>query len=231
MKDLFEKLIELIPTYLNDLFSLLSGPKRFIAERISGNEPAMEKALVFLSISFFIGWILKISLIRGDPFIELGSDAIFTLIYVLAYGGVLYAAWFIVGGRSDFKKFMTIHFYFAAILKIMMSFIFLGMMGAIRMVDPALYKDIFDAAYSGGIATFLISNKQQLLQNTGYRLSIMVQFVGFGAMLAWIFVGWGAYRELNQLSRLQSFAAGLLFILFCLPVTALMFLIANSLVK
>lgn len=231
MKDLFEKLIGLIPTYLDDLFSLLSGPKSFIAERIADNEPVMEKALVFLAVSFFISWILKISLIRGDPFLELGSDAIFVLIYVSAYGGALYSAWRIIGGRSEFKKVLTINFYYSGILKLMMSFVFLGMMGAIRISDPALYKDIFDSAYSGGIATFLINNKQQLLQNTGYRLSIMVQFVGFSAMLAWIFIGWGAYRELNQLSRLQSFAAGLLFILFCLPVTALMFLIANSLVK
>lgn len=231
MNDLFEKVVGLIPTYLDDLFSLLSGPKRFIAKRISGSEPAMEKALAFLAVSFFIGWILKISLIRGDPFIELGADAIFTLVYVSAYGSALYAAWFIVGGRSEFKRFMTIHFYYAAIIKLLMSFIFLGMMGAIRMVDPTLHKDIFDAAYSGSIAKFILNNEELLFQNTGYQFSMIVQFVGFSTMLIWIFIGWGAYREFNQLSRLRSILAGLLFILFCLPVTALTFVIANSLVK
>jgi hypothetical protein len=50
-------------------------------------------------------------------------------------------------------------------------------------------------------------------------------------MLAWIFAGWGAYRQLNGLSRLRSFGAGLLFLVFCLPVTAFVFVLGNALVK
>ncbi len=231
MKDLYEKLIGLIPTYLDNFFGLISGPKHFVAESAFAKEPAMEKALVFFAVSFVMSWILSIPLNRNDPFLELGSDAIFALIYVLAYGVALYAAWSIVGGRSGFRKLMTIYFYYTAILKLIFSLVFLSMMGAMRMVDPTLYRDIFDAVYSGNLAKFLLNNEELLLKNTGYQLSVIVLFIGFSVMLAWIFIGWGAYRELNQLSRLRSTLAGLLFILFCFPIAALTFLIANSLVK
>jgi hypothetical protein len=41
-------------------------------------------------------------------------------------------------------------------------------------------------------------------------------------MPLWIFVGWGAYRELNDLSKIRSFLALTLFSLFFIPVFALL---------
>ena len=231
MKDLLEKLIGLIPAYFDDLLPLVSGPKRFIAKRLSSDEPAMQKALIFLAVSFLIGWVLKTPFVRGDPFLELGTDGAFVLIYVMTYGGALYLAWRIAGGRAEIQKFLTIHFYYAGVLKLIETSLYLGIMGTIRAADPALFKEIYDAAYGGNLASFFIKNSERLLASPGYRLSLWVQFVGYGAMLTWIFVGWGAYRELNQLSKARSIMAGLLFFVFCFPVTALTFLIANALVK
>jgi hypothetical protein len=231
MKELLEKLIGLIPAYFGDLLPLISGPKSFIAKRISGDEPAMQKALIFLAVSFLIGWALKTPWLRGDPFLELATDGAFVLIYVLAYGGALYLAWRIAGGRAEIQKFLTIHFYYSGILGFIQTILALGMMGTIRAADPVLYKEIYDVAYSGNMVLFAINNSERLIASPGYRFSLLVQFVGFGAMLTWIFVGWGAYRELNQLSKVRSFMAGLLFFVFCIPVEALTFLIANALIK
>ncbi len=136
MKDLLEKLIGLIPAYFDDLLPLVSGPKRFIAKRLSSDELAMQKALIFLAVSFLIGWVLKIPLLRGDPFLELGTDSAFVLIQVMAYGGALYLAWRIAGGSAAMQKFLTIHFYYSGILKLIETSLHLGIMGTIRAADP-----------------------------------------------------------------------------------------------
>lgn len=231
MKEIFEKLVGLVPAYFEALFPLLTGPKRFIAERLAEGESTMQKSLVFLAISFSIGWILKIPLSRGDPLLELGADSVFALMNVLAYGTALYLAWRIVGGAPGLQKFLTVHFYYAGILLLLATGLYLGFTGTIRAIDPTLFKELHDAAFAGNLAAFLIENNERLLANPAYRASMLVQFAGFAAMLAWIFAGWGAYRALNQLSRLRSIAAGLLFFVFCVPVTAFVFVVANALVK
>ena len=62
-----EKLLGFIPAYFDDLLSLVSGPKRFIAERLSRDELAMQKALVFLVVSIFISWGLQTPWIQSNP--------------------------------------------------------------------------------------------------------------------------------------------------------------------
>ncbi|MCH9639899.1 MAG: hypothetical protein K0U40_10450 [Betaproteobacteria bacterium] len=228
---LIEKFIRLIPAYFNTLLPLLTGPKHYIFKHLSNNETEIHKAQAFLAISFLISWTLKIPLARGDPFHELGSDAIFVLIFVMAYGSALYLAWSIVGGRAEIKKFWTIHFYYSGVLKLLMTCTYLATMGTIRAADPVIYKEIYDASYDGQIATYLINNIERLFSNLGYQLSLWVQFIGYGSMLIWIIIGWGAYRELNQLSRVRSTMAGFLFFVFCIPVATLTFFIANALVK
>ena len=157
---------------------------------------------------------------RGDPLLELAADAVFTLLGVMGYGAALYLGWRIVGGRAALQKFLTIHFYFAGILDLLKTAIYLGMMGTIRAFDPALYKEIYEAVFSGSFMGFTIKNSERMMATPG----IWVTIVGYVAILLWIYAGWGAYRELNRLSRMRSFAAGLLFLLLCVPVTALLFL-------
>jgi hypothetical protein len=199
MKDLFEKLIGLVPAYFDALLPLVTGPKHFIAKRLSRDKSAMQKALVFLAVSFLIGWILKIPLSRKDnPLLELGPDGVFVLIYIMTYGAALCLAWRIAGGRAEIQKFLIIHFYYSGVLTLLVTSLYLGVMGTIRAADPTLYKEIYDAVYGGNFAAFLIQNSERLLAAPGYQLSLWVQVVGYGAMLIWIFVGWGAYRELNK---------------------------------
>jgi hypothetical protein len=232
MKELFEKLVRLIPAYFDALLPLITGPKAFIRERLGGDGTPLQDALLFLAISFAIGWILKIPLSRGGPpLLELGTDAAFELSLVMAYGAALILAWRTVGGRANVRKFLTIHFYYSGILSFIMSGLFLGTMGTLRAADPVLYRQIYEAAYGGNFAVFLIENSERLIASRGFRWSLWVQLAGYGAAMAWILAGWGAYRELNGISRIRSGLAGLMFCLFCVPVAALTFVIANALIK
>ena len=210
----------------------MAGPKSFITNRIHGDDFTLEKALIFLAISFSICWILETPWIRGDPLLELGSDISFTFMYILGYRSSLYIAWYIVGGRSEFKKFIIIHLYFSSVIKLIITFTFLCMTGLLKIMDPILFKDFVDSIYSGNsIAIFLMKNEEFLFNNIAFQLFILGMHLGLGLILAWIFVGWGTYRELNQLSKFKSTLASFLFLVFCLPVMMITSLIAFSLIK
>jgi len=231
MKDFLEKLITLVPAYFSDLLNLMSGPKRFARSRLSGKALSMEGPLRFIGVSFMISWIIKAPLNRLDPIIELGTDGAFVLAYVALYGGALCLAWRIVGGKGGLKQFFAIHFYYAGILLLIMACFYLAAMGLLRALDPLLYRDLYAAAYSGSLPSFVLQDLDRLWQSQGYRFSLILQILGFGSMLGWIVVGWGAYRKLSRLTRVRSVLAGALFLLFCLPIAAFTFLIANALVK
>jgi hypothetical protein len=229
MPDLLEKLIGLFPAYFNDLLALVSGPKRFFARRLS-TESDMKDALLFLAISFLISWILIAPFNRGGSFlVELGTDAAFVLSYIVAYGGALCLAWRIAGARTEIQKFLPIHFYYSGVLKLILSIAFLGAMGALRATEPASYKEMLNAVFAGDGAGFYMRNSERLLGSLGYRLSLWIIVIGCGAAASWLFVGWGAYRELIQTSRLRSTVAGVLFVVVCVPVTGLLWFVANAL--
>src|SRR5215475_15364617 len=100
MNELLERIIRLIPSYLGSLLDVVRGPKHFIRGRLSHPEHQFENALIFLGISFVIGWVLKLSIDRKDPWIELLIGAGFILMVVLGYGLAVCVAWRAVRGHA-----------------------------------------------------------------------------------------------------------------------------------
>jgi hypothetical protein len=226
--DWLENISKLIPSYLNELFYLVSSPKRFIAERLYRDKLTMKNALVFLILSFLIGELLDIYGIWNRPFV-VAAQAVFVLLSITLYGTALQLAWRIVGGKAEFHKVLTILFYYSGVLKIAISLFFLAFIGTMMALDPGLSKAMQSALNNGEIFLFVENNLEKISASRGYRFSLLFQFVGYGCMLVWLIAGWGAYRELNQVSKFRSFMAGLLFIVFCTPITALTFVLAFAL--
>jgi len=224
MRELLEKVIGLIPSYIGDLLRLLQGPKTFIAERLSRRDSQLKNAIVFLAISILAAWLLEPSFIRLDPVIDLAVSEVFMFVSALAYGVAACLAWRIVKGRAELSKFFVVNFYCAGVFKIILSCWILTMVGVLKAMDPALYRDFMKAAFSGNIAWLINSGK---LQESAANLPMtLVWLAGSCAMLVWLCVGWGAYRELNSLSKARSALAAVLFLLFCYPVTIMIFLVA-----
>ena len=225
-----EKAFWLIPTYLSNLLRLISGPKRFIAERLSGDQSPVENAWVFLALSVLMGWLLELPFAKFGLFWELARDGGFSVIFAIVFGGALYLAWHWVGGRAELRKFLTISFYYGGALKLMMTMLFLAIIGTMETVSPSLYTEFLTAATNGTFALFLKDHLDQIPSSSAYQWSLWVQVPGFAGMLAWLIAAWGGYRQLYKVSRMRSAAAGLLFVILCLPAAALTFVIANSLV-
>jgi hypothetical protein len=147
--ELLERILRFIPSYLGNLLEVARGPKQFIRKRLSHQEHQFENALVFLGISFVIGWVLKLSMDRKNPGIELLIGAGFILMVVLGYGAAVLVAWRTVRGRADIQKIFTIHFYYSGVLILFTSCWFMAIMGILKAGSPQLYANMMNSVNTG----------------------------------------------------------------------------------
>jgi hypothetical protein len=229
--DLIIKAIAFLPKYIADATSLISEPKRFVLKRVSSEQPHLTDALLFLTISFMISWTLQISFVKESVIIDLSEDATFFALYVFAFGGAVCLAWRCVKATGDIEKHFIIHFYYTGVITLIMACGFLAMMGTRKAFDPELHNRFMQAVHDGQAAAFATRHADDIFETTGGLALITVSYFLDIILLTWIIAGWGAYRQLNQLSRIRSGAAFALFIVFSLPLAALVFLIGNALVR
>jgi hypothetical protein len=163
---------------------MISGPKRFLAARLGAQELTLERGLVFVAVSFMIGWTLKIPLVQGDPLLELATDAVFVFFYVLAYGLVLFLAWRGVGSIRDVRTSLAVYLYQAGVLQFAFSVVVLAMMGTLRAADAALADEVYRAVRSGSMLSFFVGGQDRLLASGAFRTALAVAPAGFAAMVA-----------------------------------------------
>jgi hypothetical protein len=215
--------------YLADLGGLVSGPKRFLAERLTRGESGLEEALRFLAFSFLFTVVLELPLARGNPLFEILADAGFVVAYVLLFGCAVYLAWHLVGASAPFHRFITAYFYLAAVGKIIQTLFYVTARGLLRS-DRALYDEVMTNIYRGDLAWFT-TNMTTLSGNRVFQLSQLVLLCGWGVMFAWLLVGWGSFRELTGMTRSRSVLAFLIFCIISVPIYILTVLISAALVS
>jgi hypothetical protein len=219
MKDLLDKIITFVPEYIADIIQLISSPKHFALERVS-KEQNITNALMFLITSIVAVWVIQIPIQRTTSQIDLAEDVVVFMLETLAFGAAICLSWRIVRGSADIKTIFVIHFYFASVIRIIMTCGFLVMVGAIRASDPSLYTDFMDAICKAQI-DFTLQNYDRIMSSRAGIPLIIVYLLFMIILAVWIVSGWGAYREVNRLSRLRSFIAFMLFALFSIPIIAI----------
>ena len=94
------------------------------------------------------------------------------------------------------------------------------------MLDPQLYTLLLKTGETGDWRTFLqvdpFKRTSFIAATIGYVLIVLLT-------ATWGVVGWGAFRELNGLSRLRSAMALILTAVFSVPLLLLYLAIANTL--
>lgn len=228
MKDFLEKILGYLPAYLRSLLRLVQAPKSFVSELLLREKHQEENALVFLTISFLIQWILKASFVRQEFYTELAADSAFILVLVLLCGFAIWLAWRVVGGAAKIQKVFVVHFYYSGVLILLFTCWFLAITGTLRAFNASLYAKMLDSVYHADAATFFKANGESIIATPGLPPVI---FIGLMAVLTWTFAGWGAYRQLNGASRLRSLLAAMLFIILWFPITVFALLLANSAIK
>ncbi len=187
--------------------------------------------MLFLAVSFAITWVLKVPLLRGDLWLELGTDTVSALVIWVAVGVVTWLGWRCVGGRGSLQGTLLISFYYAGVLQFIQTFSYLGFLGMLRATDPAILAELMEAVYSGKGLPLALQASGRLHQSLGYRLSEGVMLLGAAAALAWVLTGWGAYRPFHRRGRFQSMLAFVVAALCWVPVWALTLVLANALLK
>ena len=228
MNELLQKGLALFPEYFRDLIALTTGPKRFVAERLR-EDRLIERALIFLGISYGFGFLLKASLIQQDLWRELASGAAFTLLQSVAYGAAIWLAWRAVGGRGTLAGTLVITFYYTAVIDFILIIVLYGLLGTIRAFDPVMHTEFREAARNGTMLQLALQT-DRLLASRGVRLAMIALPFLCLSVAAWLVAGWGGYRAQHDVERVRGIPAFVLFALICVPVTIVMFILANALI-
>ena len=214
MKDLFEQILKYLPHYLTEFGAVFSGPKSFIATKLSTDAgDAFGEALLFLGIS------LTLVLLMYTPLLPAGKDFwSFAIPYYVSYiieiplaAMVIRTAWWIVGGRASARPFFIAYAYYVGVASVLIGAIDLVAWGFFKTWDPQLYREYSDAIQKGQSVEDWVQSRTDLLHRfaDSYVTLTAAVISGLGTLIIsiWGLIGWGAYRQLNGQSKLRSLVA------------------------
>jgi hypothetical protein len=227
MKDLFEQILKYLPHYLMEFGSAFSGPKSFIATKLSTDAgDAFGEALLFLGTS------LALVLLMYAPLLPAGKDFwSFAIPYFVSYlitlplaAMAIRGAWWIVGGRAPARLFFITYAYYFGVASVLLAAIELVAMGFFKTYDPQLYQEYFASIQKAqSMQDWLQSNTDlvhRYAESYVTTIAAVISGLKYLIIFIWGLIGWGAYRQLNGLSKLRSFGALIVSWVFLLPVVA-----------
>jgi hypothetical protein len=229
MNALVEKGLALFPQYFRDLVALLTGPKQFVAARLV--EPGLfERSLLFLAFAYASGFVLKAPTYTGNLAVELGVGAAFALVQAVGFGIAIWLAWRTVGGRGTLGDSLVITFYYAGVIELLMTFMYVSFIGTLRAGDVSLYTRVLEFAHTGKMVQ-LVTEGDRLLESRALQVALLMMLPFVVAFVAWVMAGWGAYKSQHRVTKTRSVIAFVIFVMFSVPVAGLTFVIANGLVR
>jgi hypothetical protein len=229
LNELLQKGLGLFPAYFRDLIALVTGPKRFVAAKLT-EDRLFEQAFIFLGISYGFGFILKATVVQQDVWREAASGAAFTLLQAVSYGSAIWLAWRAVGGIGSLAGTLVVTFYYTAVVDFILVLTSLGLLGVIRSLDPPMHAELLAAVRNGTVIQFA-TQTDRILASQGVRVAMMALPIVFIMMAIWLISGWGGYRAQHGVDRIRSIPAFLLFMVLWVPVTIVLFMLANALVR
>jgi len=130
-------------------------------------------------------------------------------------------AWRIVGGKATVRSFFVTYAYFFGVLIVIYTLFMLLGEGVFKVFEPELYARVIEAKL----------NKQTIPDFSGSNIpwvSFGILVAGFIFVSVWGFVAWGAYRELNGLSKWRSFFAVMIAGVLSWPISAIVFFVGSA---
>jgi hypothetical protein len=205
MKDLISKLLALLPAYASQLIDLVSDPKKFVANKNLASVTAINEALVFLGISIALAFVAQIPLLpeKQDKELMFLALAVQSALAFAMNIAILVLSWKIVGGQVGWKHFIAVTCYFSSVSTLLFLAFYLLAFGAFNVLDPVHSKQLLTGS---------AMDWSELVGSLGAKVGLIILGGGFIAMYAWIFYVWGAYRQLNRLSKLRSGMAFAIFV-------------------
>jgi hypothetical protein len=225
MKELIEKILAYLPKYLTDFGSLISGPKRFMAQKNTKAEETFVQALVFLGISLVLVVIMTAPLLPPgkDIWTYLGTIAVGLLLGVSLYAVALRVAWRLVGGNAPIRSYFVTYAHFSGVIVIVSTVFLLLGEGVFKVLEPDLYRQVIEAN---------LNNQPMPNVEDSYvpLISLLINAAGLFLASIWGLVAWGAYRQLNGLSKWRSFIALMISGLIAMLIAVAVFFIESAMI-
>lgn len=103
--------------------------------------------------------------------------------------------------------------------------------GVMRFIDQQIYEQLMAAVYVKGVdLKFMIDYGDKLGHSPAFLWFSVATTVSWTTILLWFVAGWGAYRTLNNASRLRSTVAALVFLILGIPATGVLTAVAEALI-
>jgi hypothetical protein len=225
MKDLFEQILKYLPHYLTEFGAVFSGPKTFIATKLSADAgDAFGEALLFLGISLTLVLLMYLPLLpAGKDFWNFAIPYYVSYLIEIPMGAlVVRAAWWIVGGRAPARPFFITYAYYIGVASVLIGAFDLVASGSFKTLDPKLYQEYSDALQKPQSLEDWAQSHADLLHRYAESYvtltAALIEGLGTLFIVIWGLIGWGAYRQLNGLSKLRSLAALIISWFLFLPV-------------
>ena len=216
MKELFEKVLQYLPRYFLDFGEVFSGPKSFIGQRNLASTDAFTDALLFFGISIVLLIALQLPIQPADQdfWKFAGSVGVLQLIAITLSAVITRIAWWLVGGRASGQSFFITYSYFGGVMIVLISAVQLLAFGVVKVFDRKFFQQLVDAPKMDSVAPQ--TDEQSVL----FLVFGAIVAVGIVLVSAWFFIGWGAFRQLNALSKWRSLAAAVIYGLLAIPAGA-----------
>lgn len=219
----FDALLKLIPAYVSDLLTLLSGPRSFFSGRDLAERDVVIQALAFLFHSTLIAYVLRVPVLgEADAYWQ---AAIVTVLFytptAVALGAVACLCCRLLGGRGSLAGHVTIFSYVAGVGALVLALAQLVSSGIVKLRLPdefPLYQAYMRLLFSG--AGGLDEPRFAALAESRELLAAML-VLGLGYLLiaAWLVWAWRAFADWNRLATPRAAAALALFLVAAYPVS------------
>lgn len=223
MRDLIEKILNYLPKYFTNFGSLFVKPKQFIGLRNTMSDDSFREALLFLGISSVLVVIMTAPLLPPgkDLWTHLGSNAVVYLLAVLLSALSLRLAWRIVGGKATVQSFFVTFAYFFGMVLVILTLFMLISQGVFKVFEPELYKEIIEAKINQQPTPDVSESSIPLV-------TLGINVVGMIIITVWSIVAWGAYRELNGVSKWRSILALIVTGILSWPIAAILYFVSSA---
>lgn len=232
MKDIVSLVLSQIVHYLRDLFGIIVRPKRFVRTRNHYSEASLTQSLTFMGISFALCSILLSGLLpAGTDFLaRTARNALFCLMTAVSQAVALKFSWRLAGGRANFGRQVVTLFYFGGPFLLIFAVLLLFALGVLQFTFPDFFEPFKNFIMLGGrdngefhrsLVAVLSSDRAP-----SFLLAMAPSFLSFAVPWIWVYAGWGAYRELNAVSKTRSFFAGVIYAFLVILILAFFSFIA-----
>jgi len=221
MKEILEKTLSYLPQYFSDCGSIIVGPKTFVLNKVA-SEKLFESKEYFLFLAPTVAIITIVSMlypVHDEIYTELAKNFVLIFIDFVGYSFAVRGAFWLAGGRAPYEKFFAAYTYIASPMLLVNYLIALISNGLFRLLDPKAY----DALPKAGS---LAARSQIISDSAAAYVVYTFSAIDFCLIVLWSYMCWGAFREINHLSKARPAVAFVIGWTLAVPILVLQALIA-----